>query len=44
MKVGEITLGGVKGEVKSESEIVIHSVLDTLRPYGTQGEGWEERE
>ena len=39
-----ITLGEVTGEVKIESEIVSHSVWDTLRPYGTQGGGWEERE
>ena len=39
-----ITLGEVTGEVKIESEIVSHSVWDTLQPYGTQGEGWEERE
>ena len=38
------TLGGVTGEVKIESEMVSHSVSDTLRPCGTQGEGWEERE
>ena len=38
------TLEGVTGEVKIESEMVSHSVSDTLRPCDTQGEGWEERE